>query len=112
MQALSAPRIGLPVSSHVLCDDSEDLSKKIVEAAGRGMKKSEAAYMFEVSFSSGKRYARMVRDGKALSPRKAPGARQRIDERARKLLEADSMSALQPNSLKGVSTWRRWLEWG
>ncbi len=61
------------------------------------MKKSEAAYMFEVSSSSGKRYARMVRDGKSLSPRKAPGFRPKIDERARKLLEADSMSALQKN---------------
>jgi transposase len=39
---------------------SEDLRRKLEEAVGRGMKGSEAAYLFGVSFSSVKRYARMV----------------------------------------------------
>ena len=35
-----------------------------------------------------KRYARMVREEKSLSPRKAPGSRPMMDECASKLLEA------------------------
>jgi len=68
---------------------SEDLRKKIVEAVQRGMKKSEAAYLFGVSLSAVKRYARIVCEGKSLAPRKAPGSRPKMDERTRKLLEVD-----------------------
>jgi hypothetical protein len=39
---------------------SEDLRKKIIEAVGRKMKMSEATYLFGVSLSSVKCYARMV----------------------------------------------------
>ncbi len=38
----------------------EDLRKEKVETAGQGMKKCAAAYLFGVSLSSVKRYARMV----------------------------------------------------
>ena len=69
---------------------SEDLRKKIVDAIERRrMGQSEAARTFDVSLSSVKRYLRKVRQGRSLSPGKAPGRRPKIDERARKLLEED-----------------------
>ena len=39
----------------------EDLRKKVVEAVGREMNRSEAAYLFGVCLSSVKLYATMVR---------------------------------------------------
>jgi transposase len=70
---------------------SEDLRRKIVRALQqRRMNKSEAARAFGVSLSSVKRYAKAVREGRWLSPGKAPGKRPRLDEKARRrLLEAD-----------------------
>ena len=69
---------------------SEDLRKKIIEAVERrAMKKSEVARLFGVSLSSVKRYVRTFRQGRPLSPGKAPGKRPKLDERAKRLLEAD-----------------------
>jgi transposase len=51
--------------------------------------KSEAARTFGVSLSSVKRYAKAAREGRSLSPGKAPGNRPLLDEKARRLLEAD-----------------------
>jgi transposase len=69
---------------------SEDLRRKVVEAVEqRGMGKSEAARSFGLSLSSVKRYVAKAREGTSLSPRKHPGPRPKLDERARKLLEAD-----------------------
>ena len=69
---------------------SEDLRQKIVEALERRpMNKSEAARAFGVSLSSVKRYAKAVREGRSLSPGKAPGKRPKLDEKARRLLEAN-----------------------
>jgi transposase len=51
--------------------------------------KSEAARAFGVSLSSVKRYAKAAREGRSLSPGKAPGKRPLLDEKARRLLEAD-----------------------
>jgi transposase len=69
---------------------SEDLRRKVVEAVEhRGMGKSEAARSFGVSLSSVKRYVAKANQGSSLSPRKHPGPRPKIDERARRLLEAD-----------------------
>jgi transposase len=69
---------------------SEDLRRKVVEAVEhRGMGKSEAARTFGVSLSSVKRYVGKARQGDSLSPRKHPGPRPKIDEKARRLLEAD-----------------------
>ena len=68
---------------------SEDLRKKIVEALRRGITKSEAARTFGVSRSSVKRYAKLVEEGRPLSPKKRPGSKPKMDERATKLLEAD-----------------------
>jgi transposase len=69
---------------------SEDLRTKIVQAlTGRRMNKSEAARAFGVSLSSVKRYAKALSEGRSLSPGKAPGKRPKLDEKARRLLEAD-----------------------
>ena len=68
---------------------SEDLRKKILQAVDRGMPKSEAAKTFGVSRSSVKRFAAARREGKPLTPKKHPGSKPKLDERARKLLEAD-----------------------
>jgi transposase len=68
---------------------SEDLRKKIIEALRRGMNKSEAARAFSVSRSSVKRYAKLAEEGLPLAPKKRPGSKPKVDERAKRLLEAD-----------------------
>lgn len=69
---------------------SEDLRKKIVEALRRGAgNKSAVARAFGVSLSSVKRYAKMDDEGRPLAPKKRPGRRPKMGERARRLLEAD-----------------------
>jgi transposase len=79
------------MSHHGLMDAySEDLRSKIVQAVQeRRMNQSEAARAFGVSRSSVKRYLNAVRQGRSLSPGKAPGKKPVLDEKARKLLEAD-----------------------
>jgi transposase len=69
---------------------SEDLRRKIVEGVEqRRMNKSEAARVFGVSLSSVKRYVKAAREGRSLSPGKAPGKKPLLDEKARRLLEVD-----------------------
>jgi len=68
---------------------SEDLRMKIIEALKGGMGKSEAARTFSVSLSSVKRYAKLAEEGRSLAPKKRPGSKPKIDERASKLLQAD-----------------------
>ncbi len=68
---------------------SEDLRTKILEAVDRGMPKSEVAKTFGVSRSSVKRYAAARREGRPLAPRKHPGSKPKLDQRARKILQAD-----------------------
>ncbi len=68
---------------------SEDLRNKIVEALRRGMTKTEAARAFSVSRSSVKRYAKLAEEGRSLAPKKRPGSKPKMDEAARRLLEAD-----------------------
>jgi transposase len=68
---------------------SEDLRKKIVEALGRGMGKSQAARTFSVSLSSVKRYATMAEEGRPLAPKKRPGSKPKLDELSSRLLEED-----------------------
>ena len=53
------------------------------------MSKSEAARAFGVSLSSVKRYVKAAYEGRSLSPGKAPGKKPLLDEKARRLLEAD-----------------------
>jgi transposase len=68
---------------------SEDLRKKIIEALSRGMTKTEAARTFSGSRSSVKRYAKLAEEGRPLAPKKRPGSKPKVDQRARRLLEAD-----------------------
>ena len=53
------------------------------------MPKTEAARTFGVSRSSVKRYVGAAMKGEPLAPKRHPGSRPRLDERARRLLEAD-----------------------
>src|SRR5215216_6491735 len=68
---------------------SEDLRKKIIEAVERGTPKAEAARAFGVGISSVKRYVATYREGRSLAPKKRPGSKPKLDEGARKLLEAN-----------------------
>ena len=68
---------------------SLDLRKKIVEAKERGMPTVEVAKTFGVGLSTVKRYAATAREGRPLAPKKHPGSKPKIDEGARRLLEAD-----------------------
>jgi transposase len=69
---------------------TEDLRQKIVQALEQQrMNKSEAARAFGVSLSSVKRYAKAAAEGRSLKPGKAPGKRSLLDEKARRLLEAN-----------------------
>jgi transposase len=86
---------------------SEDLRRKIVQALlQRRMNKSEAARAFSVSLSSVKRYAKAAAEGRSLSPGKAPGKRPLLDERARRLLEAD----VQQRPFSKLSDRREYLQ--
>ena len=68
---------------------SVDLRRKIVAAVGRGMSKTQAARLFDVSFSSVKRYSRMARQGNSLAPKRRAGRTPKVDEKVRKLLNQD-----------------------
>lgn len=86
---------------------SEDLRQKIVQAlTEQRMNKSEAARAFSVSLSSVKRYAKAVREGRSLSPGKAPGKRPKLDEKSRRLLEAH----LEEHPFAKLSDRREYLE--
>lgn len=68
---------------------SEDLRKKIVEAAQRGTPKTEVARTFGVGVSSVKRYVAAVREGRSLAPKRSPGSKPKMNEAAKMLLESD-----------------------
>jgi transposase len=85
---------------------SEDLRKRILQAVDRGMPKSVAAKTFSVSRASVKRYAAARREGRPLAPRKHPGSKPKLDQRARRLLEAD----VQQRPAVTLKDRRRFLE--
>jgi transposase len=85
---------------------SEDLRTKIVEAVSQGRTKSETARAFSVSRSSVKRYAKLVEQGRPLAPKKRPGSKPKMDEHARRLLQAD----LQERPAATLSERREYLE--
>ena len=85
---------------------SEDLRRKVIEAAERGISKSHTAHPFGISLSCVKRYARMARQGRPLSPKKGTGRPPTIDERATKLLEED----VKERPAATVAGRRRFLE--
>src|SRR3712207_4253894 len=84
----------------------EDLRKKIVAALERGMSKAEAARTFDVSLSSVKRYARRVRHGDSLTPKKSPGRPRLVDQKAQALLKED----VKERPAATISQRRRCLE--
>jgi transposase len=85
---------------------SEDLRKKIVTAIERGMPKAQAARLFDVSLSSVKRYARTVRQGDSLTPKKSPGRPRKVDKNAQALLEED----VRERPAATITQRRRFLE--
>jgi transposase len=68
---------------------SLDLREKIVESVKRGVPKSETARRFGVHRATVKRYCKQLDERGTLKPRKAPGKRPKLDEKARKLLAED-----------------------
>ena len=72
------------------------------------MNQSEAARAFGVSLSSVKRYVKAVREGRSLSPGKAPGKQPTLDEKARKLLQAPTLKSVRsPSTSTDRSTCER-----
>ena len=66
-----------------------DLRKKIVESVKKGVPKSETARRFGVDRATVKRYCKQLDERGTLEPRKAPGKRSKLDEKATKLLLED-----------------------
>jgi transposase len=64
-------------------------AKKASRSRGTKEKKGEAAYLFGVSLSSVKRYARIADRGASLAPRKGGGRPPKVDQTIERLLEAD-----------------------
>jgi transposase len=68
---------------------SVDLRRRIVSAVEEGMSKAQAARTFSVSLSSVKRYVNKADRGESLAPKKRPGSKPKLDEKATRLLAAD-----------------------
>ena len=68
---------------------SVDLRRRIVSAVEEGMSKAQAARIYSVSLSSVKRYVNKADRGESLAPRKRPGSKPKLDEKATRLLAAD-----------------------
>ena len=68
---------------------SLDLREKIVESVKKGVPKAETARRFGVHRATVKRYCKQLDERGTLEPRKAPGKRSKLDEKAKKLLEDD-----------------------
>jgi transposase len=68
---------------------SLDLRMKIVESVKMGVPKSETARRFGVDRATVKRYCKQLDERGTLQPRKAPGKRSKLDEKATKLLLED-----------------------
>src|SRR5215207_2122681 len=68
---------------------SLDLRAKIVESVKKGVPKAETARRFGVDRATVKRYCKQLDERGTLEPRKAPGKKPKLDEKARKLLLED-----------------------
>ena len=66
-----------------------DLREKIVESVKKGVPKSETTRRFGVDRATVKRYCNQLDERGTLEPRKAPGKKPKLDEKARKLLLED-----------------------
>jgi transposase len=65
------------------------LRNKIVESVKKGVPKAETARRFGVDRATVKRYCKLLDERGTLEPRKAPGKKPKLDEKARKLLLED-----------------------
>jgi transposase len=65
------------------------LREKIVESVKKGVPKAETARRFGVDRATVKRYCKLLDERGTLEPRKAPGKKPKLDEKARKLLLED-----------------------
>jgi transposase len=68
---------------------SLDLRGKIVESVRKGVPKSETARRFGVHRATVKRYCKQLDERGTLQPRKAPGKKPKLDQKAKKLLVED-----------------------
>jgi transposase len=68
---------------------SLDLREKIVESVKKGLPKAETARRLGVDRATVKRYCKQLDERGTLEPRKAPGKRPKLDEKATKLLLED-----------------------
>ncbi len=68
---------------------SMDLREKIVESVKKGVPKSETARRFGVDRATVKRYCKQLDERGTLEPRKAPGKKPKLDEKAMRLLAQD-----------------------
>jgi transposase len=68
---------------------SLDLREKIVESVKKGVPKAETARRFGVDRATVKRYCKQLDERGTLEPRKGPGKKPKLDEKARKLLLED-----------------------
>jgi transposase len=68
---------------------SLDLREKIVESVKKGVPKAESARRFGVDRATVKRYCKQLDERGTLQPRKAPGKKPKLDEKATKLLAKD-----------------------
>ena len=68
---------------------SLDLREKIVESVKKGVPKAETARRFGVDRATVKRYCKQLDERGTLEPRKAPGKKPKLDEKATKLLLED-----------------------
>jgi|SRR5215210_428403 len=68
---------------------SLDFREKIVESVKKGVPKAETARRFGVDRATVKRYCKQLDERGTLEPRKAPGKRPKLDQKARKLLIED-----------------------
>ena len=66
-----------------------DLREKIVESVKKGVPKAETAPRFGVDRATVKRYCKLLDERSTLEPRKAPGKKPKLDQKARKLLVKD-----------------------
>src|SRR5919202_7134544 len=65
------------------------LREKGVESVKKGVPKAETARRFGVDRATVKRYCKQLDERGTLEPRKAPGKKPKLDEKARKLLLED-----------------------
>jgi len=68
---------------------SLDLREKIVESVKKGVPNAETARRFGVDRATVKRYCKQLHERGTLEPRKAPGKRPKLDQKAMKLLVED-----------------------